>query len=62
MLRSGSLQEPASHTVLETLQRGTGSLVRLVNDLLDSERICTGEMQGEMRLVNLDLVGHRLCH
>ncbi len=53
LLRSGALQEPAISTGLDTVQRGADSLVRLVNDLLDSERIRTGKMQLEIEPVNL---------
>lgn len=53
LLRSGKLQEPAVSTGLDTVQRGADTLLRLVNDLMDVERIRIGKMQLEMEPVYL---------
>jgi signal transduction histidine kinase len=53
LLRLGALQEPAISTALDTLQRGADSLLRLINDLLDTERIRTGKIHLDKEPVNL---------
>jgi PAS domain S-box-containing protein len=56
LLHSGSLQEALVSTALDTIQRSTDSLARLVNDLLDVERIRTGKMHINKEAVNLHSV------
>jgi PAS domain S-box-containing protein len=56
LLRSGSLQKSDVRAGLGTIQRGADTLLRLVNDLLDVERIRTGKMQMNQEEVNLHSV------
>jgi signal transduction histidine kinase len=56
LLRSGKLQEPDIGNALNTIQRGTDTLLRLVNDLLDVERIRTGKMHIDQEPVDLHCV------
>jgi signal transduction histidine kinase len=44
LLRSGKLQEPDIDNALNAIGRGTDTLLRLVNDLMDVERIRTGKI------------------
>jgi PAS domain S-box-containing protein len=53
VLRSGKLQEPDISNGLDVVQRGADTLVRLVNDLLDVERMRTDKLQLEKEPVNL---------
>jgi PAS domain S-box-containing protein len=56
LLRSGQLQEPDIGNALNTIQRGTDTLLRLTNDLMDVERIRTGKMHIEREPVDLHSV------
>jgi PAS domain S-box-containing protein len=61
LLRSGKLQEAESSNALNTIERGTHTLLRLTTDLMDVERIRTGKMHIDKQEVNLhSVVAHAI--
>jgi PAS domain S-box-containing protein len=53
LLNTEALPEAETRTALDTMQRGTDTLVHLINDLLDTERIRTGKMQINLEPFNI---------
>jgi PAS domain S-box-containing protein len=56
MLRSGQLDEVQVQKALNALERGTGSLERLIEDLLDFSRIIAGRMRISVDRVDVETV------
>ena len=56
LLRSGALDEAARSHALEVIERNTRTQTRMVEDLLDSSRIMTGNLRIEPRPVDLEAV------
>ncbi len=56
LLRGGRLDEAATARALETVERQTNALARLIEDLLDVSRIITGKLRLDMRPVTMEPV------
>jgi len=53
MLQSADLDEPTRRRALTAIVRGAAAQVRLIEDLLDISRVVTGNLQLDLRLVEL---------
>ncbi len=56
LLRSRKLDEPRASRALEVIERNAQAQAQLINDLLDSSRIATGNLKLEMQAVDLSRI------
>src|SRR5512140_2957449 len=56
LLRARKLDGPGASHALEVIERNAQAQAQLINDLLDSSRIATGNLQFEMQAVNLSRI------